>query len=235
MYNNHNKNSGFTLIELAIVLIIIGLIVTSILTAQTLIQNSKLLSVYDDINRFTEAYSSFRDSYKALPGDLGNIPGASFNTNGASRNNGIIEWDSAVSTSTESILAWHHLFIAGLIDFNPILTSANISVIDETTRNVPASKIHGAGYIIVNDNTNGTSTALKIHTIQLGTANGTGQAAALSGEDALFLDNKYDDGLPNSGSIRGFGTVVTQCVVAAAYQVGDNNTPNSCLIRFVLP
>lgn len=234
MYKNPNKNSGFTLVELAIVLIIIGLIITGILSAQTLIQNSKLLSVYDDVTRFTEAYSSFRDSYKALPGDLGNIPGASFNNTGASRNNGIIEWNSAVSTSTESILAWHHLFIAGLIDFNPNLASANIIVIDEATRNIPASKIHSTGYLIVNDAANGTSTALKIHAIQLGTANGADQAAALSGEDALFLDNKYDDGLPNSGSIRGFGTG-TQCVNAAAYQVGNNNTPNGCLARFVLP
>ncbi len=170
---------------------------------------------------------------------MGNIPGASFNNNGASRNNGIIEWTPAFASganqATESILVWHHFFIAGLFDFNPVFSaSANIIVIDEATRNVPASKIHGAGYVIVNDDVMGASRALKIHVIQLGKANGAGQAAALSGEDALFLDSKYDDGLPYSGSIRGFGDG-TQCVDAAAYQVGNNNTPNGCMVRFVLP
>jgi prepilin-type N-terminal cleavage/methylation domain-containing protein len=241
------NNNGFTLVELSIVLVIIALVVAGILSGQTMIKNAKLISVYNDITKFTTAFSSFRDSYKALPGDLGDIPGASFNNIGTIRNNGIINWDdvltSGTNETTESILAWHHLFIAGLNDFNPIFSpSVELSVINENTRNIPASKIQGAGYLIL------THDALKIHSIQLGPPSWSGggapngQGPGISGEDSFFLDNKYDDGLPTSGSITGFdggpitgGRPPTDCVNAGAYQVGPNNKERVCILRFLLP
>ena len=73
------NNYGFTLVELSIVLIVIALVIAGVLTGQTLIKNAKLISVYDDITKFTNAFNTFRDSYKAIPGDLKFLPGASFN------------------------------------------------------------------------------------------------------------------------------------------------------------
>jgi prepilin-type N-terminal cleavage/methylation domain-containing protein len=242
------NSSGFTLVELAIVITIIAIVIAGILSGQTMIQNARLISVYDDINKFTTAFNSFRDSYRAIPGDLGNLPGASFNGGGTNRNDGIIQatpaFNSGANQATESILAWQHLFIAGLNDFNPIFSaSADISITNEATRNVPVSKIQGAGYLILNDGVNGASTALKINVVQFGVAAGAGQGPILSGEDALFLDTKYDDGVPNNGSVRGLdappvppATTVNSCVsTISAYQVGANNVSASCLVRFLLP
>ena len=234
------NNSGFTLVELSIVLIIIALVIAGVLSSQTMIKNAKLISVYDDINKFTTAFSSFRDSYKAIPGDLDAAAFPNFQGAGSNRNDGIIQWTPAFSSganqATESILAWHHLFIAGLNDFNPIFSaSANISVTDETTRNVPASRIQGGGYVIVNDGTHGASIALKINAIQFGVASGLGQGPVISGEDAFFLDTKYDDGVPINGSIRALdGGFTTDCVNTGAYQVGPNNKEGVCLVRFLL-
>jgi prepilin-type N-terminal cleavage/methylation domain-containing protein len=244
------NNYGFTLVELSIVLIVIALVIAGVLTGQTLIKNAKLISVYDDITKFTNAFSSFKDSYKALPGDLDAATAfPNFQGAGSNRNDGIIQWTPAFSAggnqASESILAWHHLFIAGLNDFNPIFSASSValSVIDETTRNIPASKIQGLGYLIFCDDTNGTSTALKIHAIQLapptwaGGGAPNGQGPGLSGEDSFFLDTKYDDGVPNNGSIRALDNpAVNDCVsTTSAYQVGANNKDMVCFLRFVLP
>jgi prepilin-type N-terminal cleavage/methylation domain-containing protein len=235
------NSSGFTLVELAIVITIIAIVIAGILSAQTMIKNARLISVYDDVNRFTTAFSSFRDSYKALPGDLDSSAFPNFQGAGSNRNDGIIQptpaFTSGGNQATESILAWHHLFLAGLIDFNPIFSaSADISITNEATRNVPISKIQGGGYVMLNDGVSGASTVLKINAIQFGVAAGAGQGPILSGEDALFLDAKYDDGVPNNGSIRGLdGGATTDCVNAGAYQVGPNNKDGVCLLRFLLP
>ncbi len=191
------KNSGFTLVELSIVLIVIALVVAGILSSQTLIQNAKLLSVYDDINKFSTAFSSFRDSYKATPGDLGNLPGASFNNVGTARNNGMIDWNivlnDGTNQTTESTLFWQHLFIAGLNNFNPKFSS---TYTEEVGKDYAPSKITGAGYQPYSWNNFGYA-----HAITFRTTNDVANPS-LSASEAFFLDSKYDDGKPLTGSIQ---------------------------------
>ena len=99
----------------------------------------------------------------------------------------------------------------------------------------PHQEYKGGGYVIVNDGTHGASIALKINAIQFGVASGLGQGPVISGEDAFFLDTKYDDGVPINGSIRALdGGFTTDCVNTGAYQVGPNNKEGVCLVRFLL-
>lgn len=64
------RHNGFSLVELSIVLVILGLLTGGILAGQSLIRASELRSVGNDVGRFYTATQSFRDKYFALPGDM---------------------------------------------------------------------------------------------------------------------------------------------------------------------
>ncbi len=63
------KQTGFTLVEIAIVLVIIGLLLGGILKGQEMITQAKIKNVVNDFNGITAAMNSYQDRYRALPGD----------------------------------------------------------------------------------------------------------------------------------------------------------------------
>ena len=66
------KQSGFTLVEIAIVLVIIGLLLGGILKGQEMITQAKIKNIINDFNGITAAMNSYQDRYRALPGDENN-------------------------------------------------------------------------------------------------------------------------------------------------------------------
>jgi prepilin-type N-terminal cleavage/methylation domain-containing protein len=163
---------GFTLIEMSIVLVIIGLIVGGTMVGQTLIQASQMRALMTQVERYKTAALTFRDKYYALPGDIANATafwpadpscgtGGSAGVrpymatpNGKTCNgdgNGIIEGNYDV----EEVLFWQHLNLAGLIQDGPFTgtcayAGANCSSDSETYNllNAPTYPIHpGAGII----------------------------------------------------------------------------------------
>lgn len=66
------ENKGFTLIELAIVIVIIGLLVGGVLTGQSLIDAAKVNRVISDVNKYNAAMLMFKSKYNAEPGDMRN-------------------------------------------------------------------------------------------------------------------------------------------------------------------
>src|SRR5712671_4316992 len=116
---NHKKSTeaGFTLVEIAIVLVIIGLLLGGILKGQEMITQARIKNVINDFNGITVAVTSYQDSYRFLPGE---DPGANARwtvqapTSG--NGNGTVEglYNDATAT-TESHLFWQHLRIAGFV------------------------------------------------------------------------------------------------------------------------
>src|SRR5882724_4200087 len=64
-----STEAGFTLVEIAIVLVIIGLLLGGILKGQEMITQAKIKNVINDFNGITVAITSYQDRYRALPGD----------------------------------------------------------------------------------------------------------------------------------------------------------------------
>ncbi len=116
------KQSGFTLVEVAIVLVIIGLLLAGALKGQSMIENAKVKALANEMLAVFTMLNVYRDTFQAVPGDdvnvLTHIPG-SIKSTWSSVGNGTIDGDwtgdaSFSSTSVESALFWQHVRMAGL-------------------------------------------------------------------------------------------------------------------------
>ncbi len=114
-----DRQSGFTLVELAIVLVIIGLILAAVLKGQEMIENAKVKNVINDLRGVSTAYYAYQDRYKAIPGDDAHADQHFNGTNGDG--NGLISGkynatDTPVAgTTTESNKFWQHTRLAGFM------------------------------------------------------------------------------------------------------------------------
>ncbi len=220
---------GFSLVELAIVLVIIGLITGGILTGQELIRASELNSVMADVNKYKTAVNTFKLKYNALPGDLANATaywgtasggcpnGAGTGTQTCNGNgNGQIG-----RANSESYRAWQHLANSGLISGNYTGVYGTLEVFNWGT-NAPPSKLANSGFVLsyvgttMNGNTNWFSGDYG-HIIDLG----AGTAAAyyvtyiLTPAEAASIDAKNDDGLPGVGMIMALTSNYWSCASTA--------------------
>lgn len=120
------KEAGFTLVELAIVLVIIGLIIGGVLVGQDLIRAAELRNVSSDIEKYNAAANTFRNKYNGLPGDLLSNRATNFGmstgtardgTAGMGDGNGVVEGcdQSETALGCESALFWVDLTVAQLI------------------------------------------------------------------------------------------------------------------------
>ena len=132
-----NQRSGFTLIEMAIVLTIIALIIGGILVGRNLIRAAQLNSVITDVGRYKQAVTDFHDKYLALPGDFAGATALWGSPSGGCPNGARAAGDLVTATCDgngdglissfnishgggpqefEGIHAWQHLSNAGMID-----------------------------------------------------------------------------------------------------------------------
>ncbi|MBL8521170.1 MAG: prepilin-type N-terminal cleavage/methylation domain-containing protein [Betaproteobacteria bacterium] len=116
-----SQQSGFTLVEIAIVLVIIGLLLGGILKGQELINSAKVKGLAQDFRNIQTALYGYQDRYKAIPGDHATaataVNGATTATTPAGTiGNGQINgtWDTATNTD-ESRLFWQHIRLAGFM------------------------------------------------------------------------------------------------------------------------
>jgi prepilin-type N-terminal cleavage/methylation domain-containing protein len=197
--------SGFTLIEIAIVLVIIGLLLGGVLKGQELITSARVRNLIAQQDGIKAAYFGFLDRYRALPGDYA---AASSNIKGVATNG---DGDGQIETGSESVLAWDHLSKAGFINGSYIYA-------DATPDDTDTPKNPYAGFLqLIYDANYGIETAgSDRHNLKTGNQ----IPVAILAE----VDRKIDDGLPYSGAFQfsdyagpgGTAPTAANCVVAAA-------------------
>jgi prepilin-type N-terminal cleavage/methylation domain-containing protein len=191
------REQGFTLVEIAIVLVIIGLLLGGILKGQEMITQAKIKNVIADMSGVSAAMYGYQDRYKALPGDdklagtVASVPGRWASTTGGS-GDGIVngKW---TESATEALLFWDHLRLSGFISgsgatnpFNAVSGKLGVQ-----TGSGPAVGSNPTGVL---QETSGSGTAFS--GLMLCSGN-------LPDKIAISVDSQMDDGIGNKGSVRG--------------------------------
>ena len=215
------KQSAFSLVELSIVLVILGLLVGGVLSGQALIRAAELRAVSTEYSRWVTAAQTFRDKYFALPGDMTNatafwgLSGACSGTdvNGVCNGDGDGRVDNPTGPNNpaETWQFWRQLAKAGLVegDYSGVAGPTQVLGYSYVKNiNTPAPKlsdgiwevlwrdistIQPASYAINYGN------YLRIALYRLNDSAGTGML--LLPEEAWQIDTKLDDGHPAQGSV----------------------------------
>ncbi len=187
------QQAGFTLIELAIVLVIIGLLLGGVLKGQELINSAKVKNMASDFKNTQVYIYGYQDKYKALPGDdklaSTHLAGGTNATTGGTLGNGLIEgaWDASTLT-TESGLFWQHVRLAGLAAGPTSTADANYFPSNADGGRIGIQSVSGfAG-------PTGLTGAFVIC------------SAGILGKFAKQLDITLDDGETSTGSMRSYAT-----------------------------
>lgn len=183
-----NKQSGFTLVEIAIVLVIIGLILGGVLKGQVLIDNAKYKNFVKQIESYRGAFYTFQDTYRGLPGDISNIS-ALDGAAEAGDGDGVIEGNECDTNKEEACTVWSHLRYAGIIPGDP------------DDEDAAASPTHTYGGLVSTIGTGDWGNGVAENKIWV---------KGIPGDVAQRYDNEFDDGDASSGSVaRDGGTDAT--------------------------
>ncbi len=211
------KNSGFTLVELSIVMIIIGLLIGGILKGQELIQNARLTTVISTTKQITSAYNTFVDSYHSKPGDIfaaqEMIPNCNTATSCVGGNGnqdvgikGGSAWsDVDTSIDSENTQFWKHLALTDLIGgINPSASQIGWG------QTYLTSPIAGGFHISTTRGTGGYGSIAGLIILTrgredgrwlCGVATGNFTECSLSPLQAFRIDSKLDDGHAQTGKV----------------------------------
>ena len=238
--NNKHKQAGFTLVELSIVLVIIGLIIGGVLVGQDLIKAAEIRATTSDIEKYNAAANTFRNRFNGLPGDLLSDRAIQFGmaardgTAGQGDGNSVIEGCAEATThlGCENAVFWQDLTRAELISdaFVPASSVANgnsgpaaaVGTASLMGGYVPTLPLRETAFVHIypqggrNFYFLGAMTAAVSGGAGLGgaiTVNTT--AAGLTGAEASQLDDKVDDGIPTTGVMQAVSalTAVTGATV----------------------
>ena len=210
-----SQQSGFTLVEIAIVLVIIGLLLGGILKGQELINSAKVKNLANDFRVIPTYIYAYQDKFRALPGDdclakthVG-APAVDTAPCTSPMGNGVINgnWNDIGTSGSESALFWQHVRLANLAAGPTDPTDAAY---------IPKNAVGGTIGI------SSTQTAQ----IEISGMTGTYQVCStgILGKFVKQLDIQMDDGQTNSGSMRavadgsalGTAAVVTSAIDDAA-------------------
>ncbi len=227
MYSLH-REQGFTLVELSIVLVIIGLVIGGVLAGQDMIYSARYRTLIAQLQGYDAAANSFKEKYQAIAGDIAsgkaNAIGlaARAGTEGHGDGDDTLEGCTAGSLlmGCENVLFWSDLSGAGLISGNYSTAAAagnayvSATSFAEVVYYLPVARIRSSTSIMAFSNAGqGYYQLVDIVSVAAGAVTMT---PSLTPQEAHHIDIKMDDGMPLSGKVRAaFSTSVFNAVGSA--------------------
>jgi len=246
--------SGFSLIEMSIVLVIIGTITGGILLGKSMLTTSRVQTVMTDANNYITAVGNFKQQYQALPGDIATATslwgadsvscptggGATGTCNG--NGDGQIGGVSGSGHEYEVFRFWQQLNLAGLINQKNSGVPGSASTLQAVIgTNVPAGSVEGSGWSVFWAGGGATSNSVDStdffpgywgNVLEFGTVYSTALTSGpvLTAEQAAGIDSKIDDGAPGTGKVRSAvngSNFAPSCATTAVASTATYNVSNS--------
>lgn len=193
-----NRQRGFTLIEIAIVLVIVGLLLGGVLKGQELITGARVRNVISQQDGIKAAYFGFLDRYRALPGDYLQAAATIPNMSTTACNGGNGDGNGQIgTTNNENTLVWEHLSRAQFI--NGSYTCAATATMATTPTNPYAGLID----LRFDSAFQGGVATGSRHNLKTG--------GSMPSDILAEIDRKVDDGNPITGSFRAPATAAAAC------------------------
>lgn len=258
------RTRGFSLVELSIVLVILGLLVGGVLAGQSLIRAAQVRAVVSEHTRYQTALHSFRDKYFAIAGDMSNATrfwgvqaGATTDGRDATcaalthttpstdsrtcNGDGNGRIDGVPSTNVyERYRVWQHLANAGLIEGQYTGVPGSGGIYNTIAgQNTPTSKTDGASWSHIYTGTI-TSAGGGLFVGNYGNVaeirkDGATALSFLKPEEAWNIDTKMDDGLPAQGTVLPYDqTYQTNCTNGSVYTLSYSSAACSLLFKIGL-
>jgi len=230
----NKQQQGFTLVELSIVLVIIGLIVSGILVGQDMIKAAEIRSTVSQMEGFNTAVNTFRDKYRNIPGDMVSTDATRFGfqprTGATGRGDGNRLLEAAATGARtlghETALFWRDLSQANLVGDNFVTATDAFpaAAVNAGTVNawLPEAKIGQGHYFAISSqggrnfyNVTQVAGATIAGVYTLGTA--------MTPQTAFNIDDKMDDGNPVTGIVvANYDAAALGVVYAAAAVAGES-------------
>jgi prepilin-type N-terminal cleavage/methylation domain-containing protein len=192
---NRQRSAGFTLLEVAIVLLIIGLLFGGVLKASELILNARVRNLIGEMDGIQAAYWAFQDRYRARPGDYSQ-PSQTLNCGAAAcpfgNGDGLISNTSVAAGGSEvheELVLWTHLSASGLLSAAYHMTAGETAPTNQNSPHSPWGPFLELGF----DSRYGNGSASR-HNLKTGDF--------IPVEVLAETDRKIDDGFPNSGRFQ---------------------------------
>lgn len=216
---HHSNKKGFSVLELSVVLMIIGLIVGTTIVGYESITNAKLLKTIDQISQISEAMHQFQDKYQVLPGDMHNATGYWGTSVGCPYPGSVKQKTTCngdgngfVDTAPEQMAFWQHLANAGFINgtysgaYTPVAPTPDVDCMA-----MPLGGCWGLGFISATAASwqlwqgNIASAPKPVHILSLGkhltSHSYANPVSPITGAQVFNIDTKIDDGLPATGKV----------------------------------
>ncbi|MBX2881933.1 MAG: prepilin-type N-terminal cleavage/methylation domain-containing protein [Granulosicoccus sp.] len=212
------RQHGFTLVELAIVMIIVGLILSGVFKGQSLIDNARVRSISTEISGIRTAWYSFQERYRSLPGDFQNasvqIDSAAAPGNGNGR----------IDDSLERAGVWQQLSLTGLIKGSYDGSQSSIGSAEDlecSPQTCPQNPFNGFYKISYGAQAVGVdSPAHEIYT-----------GAQIPVNILSQLDIKLDDGIASSGRFRVHQAFANTCMRDGNWDLLSENANCAGVLR----
>lgn len=245
-----HKNSAFTLVELSLVLVIIGLLVGGVLEGLSLIQQAEIRSAATQFQQLEAGYRTFQTKYNCIMGDCVNAtdffgnnyvvvgigcPPSGGAGNGNGNGDGLIDNGGyGGNWYCEATQALHSMYQAKFLPSKIIAPcrAGNVNYF---------SGINGSCGYFYKDDLYSAVSPIKTNSVTMGTftTGGSLNAAALSPVQARLIDEKIDDGKPTNGKFKGLNAALTSggaivansCSTSGIYNLNEDNT---CRVLYYL-
>ena len=247
---------GFTLVELSIVIVIIGLIIAGVTSGSSLINSAKLSAQIADLQKYRTAFNAFIMQYNAVPGDMANAtsywPSAgATNGNGDGRLTYDADNGSNNITTHENLTLFQHLSLAGLISGNYNNTNVmgvGFPILKVNSRKgmIAAGLLQGCCIGYTYQLSDAGSDILHIAALYLNVRDNSNivdstfndDIGTLTASQAYNIDVKIDDGVARAGSFKSYtahGSTQGNCLTGTdGNYLISNSILFACDAEFIL-